>query len=43
MVADEELRQKLVLIHQESLYEFQIEFKCGMDDKIGGKNKEVAL
>ena len=33
MTTDEELWQKLVLMHQPSLCEFQREFKFGMEDK----------
>ena len=33
LTTDEELRQKLVLMHQVSLREFQREFKFGIEDK----------
>ena len=33
LTTDEELRQKLVLMHQVSLREFQREFKFGTEDK----------
>ena len=42
-MTDEDIRHKLLLMHQASLCKFQRELQFGMEDKNGVRNTEDAL